>query len=168
MAIKIFVVLMCFFSLTLVFLSLQDFYFIDIKPYGVDFKNVEARRLDAFELNSTLVKANYTAEKWERYKDKDVFNAVFVYGYDFNLSANELISMDKNLTLNGNVRYTDINATSFETQRLFYDGVKKVVSSKSAFKAARKDSNISGKAFSYDTKSGELKIQGVKAWLETR
>lgn len=159
---------MCFVSMSLVFLGLQDFYYIDFKPSGVDFKNIEAANLNAYELNSSVILANYTATKWTRYKDKDVFDSVFIEGLDYNLSANELISMDKNLTLNGNVRYADKNATKFESNRLFYDKAKKQISTNSDFKAFRKNDEIEGKSFVYDIKTQNLSIKGVKAWLETK
>lgn len=90
MAIRIFAVLMALFSLALVFLSVQDFYFIDIKPYGIDFKNIEANALSAYELNSSQIKTHYNSSQWTRYQDKDLFSDVRVLGFDFNVSANKL------------------------------------------------------------------------------
>ena len=166
LAIKIFAVLMGLFSLALVFLSVQDFYFIDIKPYGVDFKNVEAKTLSVFELNSSGVKANYNAATWTRYQDKDIFNAVRVFGFDYNLSANELALTNGLVELGGNVHYEDINKTSIDTQKLIYDKKKENLSTRADFTAHRGSNILKGNALSYDLLTKELSIRGVKAWLD--
>lgn len=166
LAVRIFAVLMGLFSLTLVFLSLQEFYLIDFKPPSVDFKNIEANKLDIFELNASSTKANYQAASWQRYLDKDIFNKVFVYGFDFNASTNTLVLTQNGTTLQGNVRYADDNGTRVETQRLFYDNKKKILSTKSDFKVYRKDNLLTGTAFDYNVPKKVLKIQGVKAWFD--
>lgn len=165
MAIKIFSVLMGLFSLTLVFLSVQDFYFIDSKPYGIDFKNVEANNLSAFELNSSITKANYKASQWTRYQDKDIFSVVRVFGFDYNLSAKELKLAGDITQLSGNVLYEDINQTRIEAQRLNYDKKKEILSTRAEFSAYRGDNILKGNALSYDLQKKELNIRGVKAWL---
>lgn len=154
------------FSLALVFLSVQDFYFIDIKPYGIDFKNVEANTLSAYELNSSEVKANYNAALWTRYQDKDIFNAVRVFGFDYNLSANELALTSGAVELSGKVHYEDINQTSIDAHKLNYDKKKQNLSTKSDFTAYKGNNTLKGNALSYDLRSKELSIRGVKAWLE--
>ena len=154
------------FSLVLVFLGTQDFYDFDFKTPGVDFKNIEASKLNVYELNSTLAKANYRANAWERYADKDIFSAVLVYGYDFNISSNALTFADGDISLQGRVRYSDINQTRFESESLFYDKKKRNLSTKVDFKAYRKDDLLTGTAFDYDLEDKKLKIRGVKAWLD--
>lgn len=166
MAIKIFVALMGLFSLSLVFLSAQDFYFIDIKPYGIDFKNVEANTLHAYELNASEVKANYNASQWVRYQDKDIFNKVKIFGLDFNLSSNELTLEDNLIVLSGKVYYEDINQTRIEAKKLFYDKKKENLSTKSDFTAYKSNNILKGNALDYDLHTKQLRIQGVKAWLE--
>lgn len=166
MAIKIFAVLMGLFSLTLVFLSVQDFYFLDIKPYSIDFKNVEANKLSAYELNSTQVKANYNASQWTRYQNKDIFNAVRVFGFDYNLSANELALVSGAIELSGKVHYEDINQTRIDAQKLIYDKKKENLSTRSDFTAYKGNNILKGSALSYDLPSKELSIRGVKAWLD--
>lgn len=166
MAIKIFSVLMGLFSLTLVFLSVQDFYFLDIKPYGIDFKNVEANTLSVYELNSTQVKANYNASQWTRYQNKDIFSAVRVFGFDYNISANELTLAGAIIELSGKVHYEDINQTRIDAQRLTYDKKKENLSTRTDFTAYRGNNILKGNALSYDLPSKELSIRGVKAWLD--
>ena len=166
LAVRIFAVLMGLFSLVLVFLGMQEFYVIDFKPPSVDFKNIEASKLDVYELNSSLAKANYKANAWERYADKDVFDNVLVYGFDFNLSSNKLIYANDDISLQGKVRYADDNQSKIETERLIYDKAKKKISTKSDFKAYQKESIVTGTAFEYDLQNKTMRIQGVRAWLD--
>lgn len=166
MAVRIFAVLMGLFSLVLVFLGMQEFYVLDFEPPSVDFKNIEANKLDVYELNSSLAKANYKANAWERYADKDVFNNVFVYGFDFNLSSNKLSYANGDILLQGKVRYADNNQSKIETERLFYDKAKQKISTKSNFKAYQKESIVTGTAFEYDLEGKKMRIQGVRAWLD--
>lgn len=154
------------FSLALVFLSVQDFYFIDVKPYGIDFKNVEANTLHVYELNASEVKANYNASQWVRYQDKDIFDKVRIFGFDFNLSSNELTLKDNLIILSGNVHYEDINQTRIKAQKLFYDKEKEILNTKSNFTAYKNNNILKGNALSYDLHTKQLHIQGVKAWLE--
>ncbi len=154
------------FSLVLVFLGTQDFYDFDFKAPGVDFKNIEASKINVYELNSTLAKANYRASAWERYADKDIFSAVLVYGYDFNISSNALTFADGNISLQGKVRYADNNQTRFESESLFYDKKKRNLSARVDFKAYRKNDLLTGTAFDYDLEGKRLRIRGVKAWLD--
>lgn len=166
MAIRIFAVLMALFSLSLVFLSVQDFYFIKIQPYGIDFKNIQANKLSAFELNSTQIKAHYNALEWTRYQNKDIFSRVRVFGYDFNVSANELALIKSIVELSGNVLYEDINQTRIEAKKLVYDKKRENLSTKNEFIAHKNNSILKGNTLSYNLDSKELRIQGVKAWLE--
>lgn len=166
MAIRIFAVLMALFSLALVFLSVQDFYFIDIKPYGIDFKNIEANALSAYELNSSQIKTHYNSSQWTRYQDKDLFSDVRVLGFDFNVSANKLILIGPAVKLSGNVFYEDINQTRIQTHNLLYDKKREILSTQNDFTAYKNNNILKGNALSYNLLTKELKIQGVKAWLE--
>ncbi len=154
------------FSIVLVFLGTQELYLIDFAPPSVDFKNIEASKIDVYELNSSLAKANYKANAWERYASKDVFSEVLVYGFDFNLSSNKLTYANGDILLQGKVRYADVNKSKIETERLFYDKKKQKVSTKSDFKAYQKESIVTGTAFEYDLERKRMKIQGVRAWLD--
>ncbi|KGI57076.1 LPS export ABC transporter periplasmic protein LptC [Campylobacter sp. MIT 97-5078] len=167
MAIKIFATLMGIFALVLVFLSTQDFYFIDFKPYGIDFKNVESKHIEVYELNSSEVFTHFQASSWSRYGEDDIFTEFRVFGYDYNLSANTLNLSQKNTKLEGNVLYKDVNQTRIEAQSLLYDRTQKLLSTQTKFKAYRGVNMFTGQSLIYDVRNKELNIKGVKAWLES-
>ena len=165
LAVKIFVALVGLFSMVLVFVVTQDVFFLDIKPYGVNFKNIEGKDITLFELNASAVKTNYTASAWERYDDKDVFSGFEVFGWDYNLSSNELVLKDSNITMRGNVLYTDINATRIESKALDYDKDKKFLRTNDDFVAYRGGEKLMGSGLSYDMNARKLNIRGAKLWL---
>lgn len=166
MAIKIFGILMALFALVLVFLSTQDLYSIEIEQKAIDFNNIEAFELYAYELNASEVKANYQALKWLRYESRDLFDEIKVFTQDFNLSSKEALVVDKNITFNGDVLYNDINDTKISTQRLFYDGLNKNAYTDTEFKAYKGANLLVGKELDYDLDDKILHIKGkVKAWL---
>ncbi|EGX7732286.1 hypothetical protein JHF35_000686, partial [Campylobacter coli] len=114
MAIRIFGILIALFTITFTILSLQDPYSLNIKSYALNFKNIEASDLNAYELNASNVKSYYKAQSWARYADKDEFDNFVNFNLDFNLSANKLElkgkEMDKVL-FEGNVTYIGLNNT---------------------------------------------------------
>lgn len=166
MAIKIFATLMGIFSIVFVFLGMQDFYSIDIKPYSLNFKNIEANQIKAYELNSSLVRTYYSADDWVRFEDRDIFQNVLMLDYDYNVSANKLVFMDKNISLSGNVLYKDINDTSISTERIFYLKDDKVIFTDTKFKAFRANDTLFGSSLKYDMKNKTLDIKGVNLWLD--
>lgn len=113
---KNFGILIALFTITFTILSLQDPYSLNIKSYALNFKNIEASDLNAYELNASNVKSYYKAQSWARYTDKDEFDNFVNFNLDFNLSANKLElkgkEMDKVL-LEGNVTYIGLNNTKF-------------------------------------------------------
>lgn len=168
LAVKIFVALVGLFSMVLVFVVTQDVFFLDIKPYGVDFKNIEGKDITLFELNASNVKTNYRAFAWERYNEKDVFSGFEVFGWDYNLSSNELVLQDNNITMRGNVLYTDINATRIESESLNYDKKGKFLLTNDDFVAYRGDEKLMGSGLDYDINEKKLNIRGVKLWLHSK
>lgn len=167
MAIKLFSTLMMFFALVLVFVSLQDFYFIDLKNYSLNFKSVEASNLKAYELNQSGVLGIYEASSWERFAEskKDVFDHFKAFKNDFNLSADTMSSQDMKISFEKNVFYEDVNQTRIYTDELDFDRHKQILSTQSDFRANRSGSVLRGKSLIYDLERKKLEIEGLKAWI---
>ena len=166
MAVKFFSILMLFLTIALVFVSMQDFYFVEIKPYNINFKNVEAKKIDIYELNTSLVKTHYSSSQWFRHDDKDNFKNFLILGFDYNLSSSQMDLIKGNVLLSGKVLYEDINQTKIEAEELFYDRKKQNLSTKTDFKAYRGGNVLTGNFLSYDLQNKKLDIEGVKVWLE--
>ncbi|MCC2555061.1 hypothetical protein LKN81_02110 [Campylobacter coli] len=169
MAIRIFGILIALFTITFTILSLQDLYSLNIKSYALNFKNIEASDLNAYELNASNVKSYYKAQSWARYTDKDEFDNFVNFNLDFNLSANKLKlkgkEMDKVL-LEGNVTYIGLNNTKIFADKVEYEPKNKILSTNTGFKALINGSIINGNTLNYDVEKKILQVQGVNAWLE--
>lgn len=168
MAIRIFGVLIALFTISFTILSLQDPYSLKLKN-ALSFKNIEANDLSAYELNSTMVKSYYRANSWTRYEDKDVFKDFINLNLDFNLSANtlELLGKDlKQVIFEGDVVYLGQNNTKVLSPRMEFNPKDKILSTHLGFKAFIDGNIINGNILNYNLKSKILEIQGVQAWLE--
>lgn len=171
MAIRIFGVLIALFTISFTILSLQDPYSLDFKAYSLNFKNIEASTLNAYELNSTMVKSYYKAHAWTRYENKDVFRDFLNLNLDFNLSARTLELVGRDLSrviFEGNVVYSGENNTRLLSPKMEFDPKGKILSTHSGFKALIGGNVINGNVLNYDLKSKILQIQGVEAWLQER
>lgn len=171
MAIKFFGILIALFTIVFTILSLQDPYSLDLKSYSLDFKNIEATNLKAYESNSSIVRAYYRADSWERYQDRDVLKYFFTQNADFNLSANQLILSAQNfdwIKFEGNVDYTSFNGMHITSPEIFYFPKDKILESKENFKAYLNGNIIYGNSLNYDIRNKILKIQGVDAWLKIK
>ena len=76
MAIKIFGILIALFTITFTILSLQDPYSLNLQTNALNFKNIEAKNLKAYESNTSTIKAYYKANSWVRYADRDEDNNI--------------------------------------------------------------------------------------------
>ncbi len=68
MAIKIFGILIALFTITFTILSLQDPYSLNLQTNALNFKNIEAKNLKAYESNTSiiiLVKADFPVCNYE-------------------------------------------------------------------------------------------------------
>lgn len=169
MAIRIFGILIGLFTIALIILSLQDPYSLDLKSHSLNFKNIEAKELKAYDLDTNTTKSYYEANSWIRYKDKDVFNEFKTINEDFNLSSNSLSLFGKNLdkaVFEGNVSYADSNQTKILSQKVEFNPKEKILTTNVGFKALIGKNIINGNILNYDVKNKILNIQGVKAWLE--
>ncbi len=167
MAIRIFGILIALFTISFTILSLQDPYFLNPKDYSLDFKNIEASSLKAYDLNSTTVRSYYRASSWTRYENKDVFKDFINLGLDFNLSANtlELLGKDR-IIFEGNVKYSGKDNTRLLGEKMEFKPKEKILSTHSGFKAMIGENIINGNVLNYDLKNKILQVQGVQAWLQ--
>ncbi len=156
------------FSLVFVFLGMQDLYSIEIKPYSVDFKSIEAHDIGAFELNSSIVNSFYEADDWIRFNDKDEFVRVNMLSLEQNISANELLMKDNNISLKGDVYYTDVNGTRIKSDEIFYIRDSKILYTDSNFKAYKDNNTLLGNSLIYDLEGRKIRIEGVRLWLDAR
>ncbi|MCH5337095.1 MAG: hypothetical protein J1D99_06755 [Campylobacter sp.] len=169
MAIRIFGVLVALFTISFTILSLQDPYSLNLKAHSLNFKNIEANDLSAYELNSTMVKSYYKANSWMRYENEDVFKDFINLNLDFNLSANILKLLGKDLKqviFEGDVVYLGEDGTKVLSPKMEFNPKDKILSTHLGFKAFVNGNIINGEVLSYDLKKKKLEIQGAKAWLE--
>ena len=156
------------FSLVFVFLGMLDLYSIEIKPFSVDFKIIEAHDIGAFELNSSIVNSFYEADDWIRFNDKDEFVRVNMLSLEQNISANELLMKDNNISLKGDVYYTDVNGTRIKSDEIFYIRDSKILYTDSNFKAYKDNNTLLGNSLIYDLEGRKIRIEGVRLWLDAR
>lgn len=168
MAIKIFGILIALFTITFTILSLQDPYSLNLQTNALNFKNIEAKNLKAYESNTSVIKAYYKANSWVRYADRDEFNDFITLNLDFNLSANRLeFFKDSNRVLfEGNVTYRGANNIEIVSQEAEYELKDKILHTNTHFKALINGSIINGNTLNYNIENKILNIQGVSAWLQ--
>ncbi|ECP6256593.1 TPA: hypothetical protein SG281_000223 [Campylobacter coli] len=169
MAIRIFGILIALFTITFTILSLQDPYSLNIKSYALNFKNIEASNLNAYELNASNVKSYYKAQTWTRYTDKDEFDNFVNLNLDFNLSANKLELKGKEMDrvlFEGNVTYIGSNDTKILANKVEYEPKNKILTTDTGFKALMGGNIVNGNTLNYDVEKKILQVQGVNAWLE--
>ena len=155
------------FACVLVFVSLQDFYFIDLKEKALNFKSVEALNLQGYELDESGVLGFYRASSWERFSqnEEDIFTNFKAYRKDFNLSSNLMKVANSQIFFRQNVFYEDINKTSIKSQSLDYDRKNEILSTKDNFEAKRGESVLKGEGLKYNLADKRLEIDGVRAWI---
>ncbi|EAJ8121744.1 hypothetical protein BHT71_02160 [Campylobacter jejuni] len=171
MAIKIFGILIALFTITFTILSLQDPYFLNLQTNALNFKNIEAKNLKAYESNASTIKAYYKANSWVRYTDRDEFNDFITLNLDFNLSANRLEFFNKDMSkvlFEGNVTYIGSDNVKIISQEVEYQPKDKILHTNTNFKALINGSIINGNTLNYDVKNKILNIQGVNAWLQDK
>ncbi|EAJ7177854.1 hypothetical protein APO84_00435 [Campylobacter jejuni] len=171
MAIKIFGILIALFTITFTILSLQDPYSLNLQTNALNFKNIEAKNLKAYESNTSIIKAYYKANSWARYADRDEFNDFITLNLDFNLSANRLEFFNKDMSkvlFEGNVTYIGSNNVKIISQEVEYQPKDKILHTNTNFKALINGSIINGNTLNYDVKNKILNIQGVNAWLQDK
>ncbi|MFY4755560.1 hypothetical protein ACOTV8_05740 [Campylobacter jejuni] len=171
MAIKIFGILIALFTITFTILSLQDPYSLNLQTNALNFKNIEAKNLKAYESNASTIKAYYKAISWVRYADRDEFNDFITLNLDFNLSANRLEFFNKDMSkvlFEGNVTYIGANNVKIISQEVEYQPKDKILHTNTNFKALINGSIINGNTLNYDVKNKILNIQGVNAWLQDK
>ncbi len=78
MAIKIFGILIALFTITFTILSLQDPYSLNLQTNALNFKNIEAKNLKAYESNTSIIKAYYKANSWEFRIEKPYLLSIFL------------------------------------------------------------------------------------------
>lgn len=171
MAIRIFGILVALFTITFTILSLQDPYSLNLKSYTLNFKNIEAKNLNAYELNTTTIKSYYKANSWVRYADRDEFDNFVNLNLDFNLSANKLEFLNKQMDkvlFEGNVAYIGSDNVKMLADKIVYQPKNKVLSTDTGFKALIHGNIINGNTLNYDIENKILDIQGVNAWLQEK
>ncbi|EGF1228790.1 hypothetical protein IB030_000267 [Campylobacter jejuni] len=171
MAIKIFGILIALFTITFTILSLQDPYSLNLQTNALNFKNIEAKNLKAYESNASTIEAYYKANSWVRYTDRDEFNDFITLNLDFNLSANRLEFFNKDMSkvlFEGNVTYIGANNIKIISQEVEYQPKDKILHTNTNFKALINGSIINGNTLNYDVKNKILNIQGVNAWLQDK
>ncbi|TKX32284.1 hypothetical protein [Campylobacter aviculae] len=171
MAIKSFGILIALFVIIFIVLWIQDPYSLNIKSYSLNFKNIEASHLKAYELNETIIKSYYEVDSWSRYINRDEFDYFTNFNLDFNLSANKLELFGKDMSkikFEGNVTYFGSNNVKFMADEVEYQPKNKFLSTDTGFKGLINGSLIDGKSLQYDIKNKILQIQGVSACLQEK
>lgn len=170
MAIKIFGILLAFFSVIFTFVGLQEPYVFNFKSYALDFKNIEAKNLSVYELNASGVKSYYQARAWTRYANKDVLENFVNFNMDFNVSADSLELVGDNqdrVIFDGNVSYVG-NELRLTSPRVQYYPKEKRIYSDANFKAIMNENVIYGMSLDYNIERKILELKGVNAWLVER
>ena len=107
MAIKIFYFVVALFSMSVVALMLQNPYEASLQSNSIKVANMQADGVISYEINATNTYAKFTSKSVIAYDDYNEFiqpNVTFIQKDRHNITSNEAIYKDNNITFFGDVR----------------------------------------------------------------
>lgn len=169
MAIKIFYFVVALFSMSVVALMLQNPYEASLQNASIKVANMQADGVISYELNTTNTYAKFISKSVIAYDNHNEFispNVTFIQKDRHNITANEAIYKDNNITFFGDVRYlnlaTNLRYNSSEIQYLIAD---KMLLSSVPFELLQNSDKIAGESVIYTLDKNHITAKGVKGWF---
>lgn len=169
LAIKIFYFVVALFSMSVVALMLQNPYESSLQSDSIKVANMQADGVISYEINATNTYAKFTSKSVIAYDDYNEFiqpNVTFIQKDRHNITSNEAIYKDNNITFFGDVRYlnldTNLRYNSSEIQYLMMD---KTLLSNVPFELLQNSDKMVGKSVIYALDSNHIVAKGVKGWF---
>ena len=130
---------------------------------------MQADGVISYEINATNTYAKFTSKSVIAYDDYNEFiqpNVTFIQKDRHNITANEAIYKDNNITFFGDVRYlnlaTNLRYNSSEIQYLM---MEKTLLSSVPFELLQNSDKIVGKSVIYTLDKNHITAKGVKGWF---
>lgn len=146
-------------------------YDISLTPQ-IGIANMQAKDVEGYELNSTLIFSRYEVKNAIRYNDRDEFlgfKANYVQNGNFHtISARKALLQGNVVTLSGDVIYTNSDNLDFQSNLVSYDLKMKTLTSILPFIITQGGNKITGKSAVYDMENKKLYASEVSGWMQRK
>jgi LPS export ABC transporter protein LptC len=147
----------------------QDPYFLDLDLNDANSPVVEFFNIKEYKLDKDGIKVEASADKAERFKDRDILYGINVRAVQNNgtqtLRSNNATFIEDVIYLNGDVQYSG-NDTVITTEAVEYHQNSSLLSGKKPFKIERYNMIAYGSSFLYYVKLGKLRAQDINAVIQ--
>lgn len=169
LAIKIFYFVVALFSMSVVALMLQNPYESSLQSNSIKVANMQADGVISYEINATNTYAKFTSKSVIAYDDYNEFiqpNVTFIQKDRHNITSNEAIYKDNNITFFGDVRYLNLDTNlRYNSSEIQYLMTEKTLLSSVPFELLQNSDKIVGKSVIYALDSNHIAAKGVKGWF---
>ncbi|WP_299042071.1 hypothetical protein [uncultured Campylobacter sp.] len=169
MAIKIFYFVVALFSMSVVALMLQNPYEASLQSNSIKVANMQADGVISYEINATNTYAKFTSKSVIAYDDYNEFikpNVTFIQKDRHNITSNEAIYKDNNITFFGDVRYLNLDTNlRYNSSEIQYLMMEKTLLSSVPFELLQNSDKIVGKSVIYALDGNHIVAKGVKGWF---
>lgn len=169
LAIKIFYFVVALFSMSVVALMLQNPYEASLQSNSIKVANMQADEVISYEINATNTYAKFTSKSVIAYDDYNEFiqpNVTFIQKDRHNITSNEAIYKDNNITFFGDVRYLNLDTNlRYNSSEIQYLMMEKTLLSSVPFELLQNSDKIVGKSVIYALDSNYIVAKGVKGWF---
>lgn len=169
LAIKIFYFVVALFSMSVVALMLQNPYESSLQSSIIKVANMQADGVISYEINATNTYAKFTSKSVIAYDDYNEFiqpNVTFIQKDRHNITSNEAIYKDNNITFFGDVRYLNLDTNlRYNSSEIQYLMMEKTLLSNVPFELLQNSDKIVGKSVIYALDSNHIVAKGVKGWF---
>lgn len=168
MVIKIFYFFVSFFTVALVFLSVQTPYANDFVQDDISIANLEIFNATDFELTPSSITSKVMSKKILRYDDKIEFNdimAVYNDGKDIHyLDSKKAVLKDDIIKFYDDSNYKNSGGMYYFSDEINYDFKNKIVYSDTNFTLLDNSTEIKGESIKYFLKDGKIQAQRINGW----
>lgn len=137
-----------------IFLFVQEPYYTELAKNNVGIANIHMENVKDLEINNQKITRITTAKDSIKYKDKDVLNEVHVLSFEkdfvYDVKSKKATYQDSILTLQKDVVVTRDDNTTFLSDKISYDKVKKLLYTDTSFEVKNPIYNVKGEGFTYD------------------
>lgn len=169
LAIKIFYFVVALFSMSVVALMLQNPYEASLQSNSIKVANMQADGVISYEINATNTYAKFTSKSVIAYDDYNEFiqpNVTFIQKDRHNITSNEAIYKDNNITFFGDVRYLNLDTNlRYNSSEIQYLMMEKTLLSSVPFELLQNSDKIVGKSVIYALDGNHIVAKGVKGWF---
>lgn len=131
----------------------------------VDVPQLVIRKFTLYELDTKGLQTFMTGDKAERFKDRYIVDAI-----DYTDNSKKLVSnmvanygmyKDDVVDLEGNVTYVRADGITFKSNRMAYNTLTKIATTKEPYTAQKGESEMSGRSLTYNALLKQMKSRKV-------